>query len=72
MCGITGKEAHISQRGYCEKCSLARKLANIAQLEAGEGPYYEHWLYRWTLAARKRIVELEASQRTQGGVQSEP
>jgi hypothetical protein len=62
---------HISQKGYCLAHSLERELANIEQLEAGEGPFYEHWLYRLTLAARKRIVALQASQAAAQGVQSD-
>jgi hypothetical protein len=55
----------------CKKCSVQRKLTNNAQLEAGAGEFYEHWLYRCTLAFRRRIVELQASQPSPQGVESD-
>jgi hypothetical protein len=33
---------------------------NIAQLEHGSGPYFDHWARRCYLAMRRRVVALEA------------
>jgi hypothetical protein len=35
-------------------------LLNIAQLENGSGPYFDHWARRCYLAMRRRVVALEA------------
>jgi hypothetical protein len=43
----------------CTNCGLERRLLNIAQLERGSGPYFDHWARRCYLAMRRRVVALE-------------
>lgn len=49
-------EGQLSARGLCSSCGLAAKAANIAQLAANEGPYFDHYLMRTYMATFKRLV----------------
>jgi len=49
----------ITWAGYCSICGNIIRNANIDQLHAGEGRFYEHWVYRSELAAKKRRLELQ-------------
>lgn len=40
----------ISARGLCHECGMAALAANMYQLNAHSGPYFDHWRRR-TLAA---------------------
>lgn len=53
-CGLSAEECErvhglsgpISARGYCRFCGRKIRLANIAQLEAHKGPFFDHWRER--------------------------
>lgn len=47
----------LSATGLCLMCAEARCSANLAQLDAGEGPYFDHWARRLYMAARKQVLE---------------
>jgi len=44
----------ITWAGYCSICGKIIYTANMDQLHAGEGRFYEHWNDRTLLAAHKR------------------
>lgn len=60
ICGVHNDVEPISKRGYCYADGLALRLANIDQLQAKDGPLYEHWERRMILAARRLMVSRQA------------
>ena len=44
----------LSWQGYCGICGPLIFEANVDQLKAGEGRFYEHWNDRSLLAAHRR------------------
>jgi hypothetical protein len=61
VCGISAQEAGgISQQGYCLAHSLERFAQNIEQLQARNGPYFEHWARRVLLSAHRALVASRA------------
>jgi hypothetical protein len=49
----------MSWQGYCSVCGPLIWNANVEHLHAGEGRFYEHWVYRSELAAKKRRMALQ-------------
>lgn len=45
---VESSTVHLSARGLCSPCSVARMVENQKQLREKEGPIYEKWLYRIT------------------------
>jgi len=37
---------HVTWRGYCIDCGKARHLAEVDQMRAHSGPFFEHWRRR--------------------------
>ncbi len=52
----------ISWGGLCDTCSRQRVAANVSQLMAREGPFYDHWARRSFMAARRLILEHSTGQ----------
>lgn len=61
--GCPATPEQISNNGYCLEHGLERKREADRQMAEGRGEFYEHWVYRSALAARRQLVALE---RTKG------
>ena len=60
VCGRPESEAGLlSTRGICAEDSEMLIRENAAQMRDGSGPFYDHWVRQWSLAAKRRIVALD-------------
>jgi len=60
LAGTNDCDGPISKRGYCRKHGWQLRVANIEQLEAKSGPFYDHWERRSLLWARRLLVQRQA------------
>lgn len=63
VCGRGEDEVgSISWRGYCAIHGDAVQVANVAQLRAREGPYFDHWKRRIAQSVGGVLVDDPASE----------
>jgi hypothetical protein len=53
---------YISARGLCQEHSLEREIANILEMKAGRGQFFDHWARRSIMAMHRRLVANEQSE----------
>ena len=59
-CGVCGKPESevgaLSHRGLCENDSRMLIEANIDQMRAKRGPFFEHWARRLIMSGHRELV----------------
>jgi hypothetical protein len=60
VCGIGATDGiGISALGFCAEHGQERVRQNIYEIATREGPFYEHWVRRSFLAARRASIALD-------------